>query len=747
MVPAGNNGFKVTPDGAPANFDIDAGRGYLGGWLVENASKCKLGTQPHPRIGDAAASPSIIVIKALMRHIDPVEEPVLADAALGDAQASGRALVDWQVFPLELAGGGTVTCQTVASSPEWQDLIAPSNGTLAVAAKAAAPATDPCSLTPGGGYSRLENLLYRVEVHDGIPVPGSPTIDGPRFDLHGLNLKLSRRNASIMAGIKAIAGAEITVSPPALDARNWFAPGLFAEIVSIHDDVDPRAALAKKRLFRVALATDERVVLEAAAQDIIDTKAAGDGRWFLRLWDAWPDGEGTVTVSAPGGAAVSAPIDVGDGLSQTVGTGTFRRGDYWTWSARADGSIDWPSPGGVATAMAPHGPEARYAPLAVLNGPANALEFEDCRIPFATLTDRALFYRGGDGQGVAAPAGSGMTPLPAKLRVAVMRGETPVAGALVRWAFLVPAGGSCLINGVVCDGANSPETLTDAHGLAEVTWAIDGAAQLVAHQVEASLAGAAPGSPPVIFSASFETATRTTYVPGPCQHLAGVDNVQDALDTLCAKIGDEKSRTMRLTSIRLFAAGIELIPEELIRNALEVPHDSLSKGVAFGFDLGMPEIRIRPFDPVVEVELDLPYPTTDPDKLYWAQASTTTPRRPVIQAPFGFQRVRLDGTVQLVAPDGPSPGGLLWLPSDQAQRFLQSAPAHQFGHTITSEFKDKLAPFQWPPDVRFERILVPDSAALGDDLGRRRPRAHLPQRRTPRGRRQRDRPRAAGQGG
>jgi hypothetical protein len=704
IVPAGDHGFEVTPDGAVTNFDIGAGHGYLGGWLVENLATCKLATQPHPRSGDAVGLPLVAALKVLVRHIDPQEEPVLTDKALGDAQASGRSLVDWQVFPFPVTAGGTVSCETLPSFAEWQALIAPSTGTLAVAVKTAAPSTDPCSLTPGGGYSRLDNLLYRIEVHDGTAAAGAPQIDGPRFGLHGLKLKLSRRNASVMVRIANIAGAEITVDPPALDYRNWFAPGLFAEIVSLHDDVDPSAALKNERLFRVAKASDDRVVLEATPQQIADTQAVADNRWFLRLWDAWPTGNGTETVSAPGGASSSAPVEVGDGLSATLGDGLFRRGDYWTCAARADGSVDWPVSGGGAERMTPHGPEIRYAPLAVLSGAANAPEVEDCRIPFATLTDRALLYRGGDGQTASAALGSGMAPLQAKLRVAVMRGETPVAGAAIRWSFLEPAGGSCLVNGVVCDGANTPETPTDANGLAEVTWAIDSNAQLVLHQIQAQLVeGTAPGSPAVVFSARFEAARSTTYFPGSCQHLAGVDNVQDALDALCQKIGEPKDqRTLSLVAIAMHGAQgtIDLIPDEFMRNAIELPHTSFLRGIFFGFDLGMPTIKIRPFDPVVEVVLDLPYPITDPDRLYWAEASDQT-----VQGHFGFQQVRLDGTVQLVAPDGGLPGGLLWLPSNQAERFLRHALAHLFGHRITRRFIGLLNETGWSSPENFERVL------------------------------------------
>ena len=162
LVPAGNDGFKATPDGSLAtNVNIAAGWGYLDGWRLENPTACKLDTQPHPRTGDAFAEPVVVGIKALVRHVDPVEDPVLADVALGDAQASGRSLADWQVFPLSLSGA-SVTCSTVAANATWQALVAPSTGTLTVIEQTSPPSTDPCSLTPDGGYTRLELWLHRM---------------------------------------------------------------------------------------------------------------------------------------------------------------------------------------------------------------------------------------------------------------------------------------------------------------------------------------------------------------------------------------------------------------------------------------------------------------------------------------------------------------------------------------------------------------------------------------------------------
>src|SRR5262249_52994385 len=159
---------------------------------------------------------------------------------------------------------------------------------------------------------------------------------------------------------------------------------------------------------------------------------------------------------------------------------------------------------------------------------ATAPIFEDCRIPFATLTDRALLYRGGDGQSVFAPAGSTMVTLPGKLRVAVMRGESPGVGATVRWS-LFPGAPPCQINGTACTTATPFVMLTGVDGLAEVDWAIDSSQLLLLHHVQASIdPGPIDGPPPIVFSATFDTAAHTGYTPGKCSYLTKVDNVQDA---------------------------------------------------------------------------------------------------------------------------------------------------------------------------------------------------------------------------
>ncbi|MFN3613691.1 MAG: DUF6519 domain-containing protein [Rubrimonas sp.] len=685
--PAGAFGASLASPGA-AGVVFGGGWGWLGGWMIEAVEPFTLASQPHARSEAPPSAPYLLALKALLRHVDPVEEPALADPALGDAQAAGRTIVDWQVFALPLTGLTAPGCATIAGWLPWTRLITPSIGTMTVVPDPAPPTEDPCSLTPQGGYSRLENLLYRIEVHGGIPRSDHPDADGPRFGLAGLQVKMSRRNASVMARVAAVSGVDLTVSPPAPDPHNWFAPGAWAEIVGPDDDLDPRDALASERLHRVASASDERVRLAAsaapAAAALAARIAAQPGRWHLRLWDAMPDGAGVATASAPGLAAVSDPVPLGDGLSLRFGggaTATFRRGDSWTFAARADGSLDWP-PGAFEP---PHGPETRYAPLAVVSG-GTAPVVEDCRLPFAALTDRVLHYRGGDGQSATPPPGGGFVTLGALLRVAVMRGRTPVVGARVEWS--TPTGAlPSRIAGQPVSAAVPVMLTTDADGLCAAPWSINAQHREAIHRIRAALADPADAATaqPVEFSATFRTAASVGYMPGACTLLNAAEDVQQALDILCANIGGARPDVLSLTRIDLHSrrGGVTpLIRDDLILNGLEVAPDAFDERIVIEMDggplLGAPE----PFDPLLEVELDLPYPVTDPDRFFWIEIArqrrtATGAGGNVLPGMFGFQRVRLDGLVKL------GDNVVSWEPTEPARAFLAAWRQHAFGYTAT----------------------------------------------------------------
>lgn len=139
--------------------------------------------------------------------------------------------------------------------------------------------------------------------------------------------------------------------------------------------------------------------------------------------------------------------------------------------------------------------------------------------------------------------------------------------------------------------------------------------------------------------------------------------------------------------------------EQLILNGLEVPFFAFANAINIGISGPPLDATPQPFDPIVEVELDLPYPTTDPDRRYWALASKKN-----VTGTFGFQQVRLDGEVG-VAPKTSDPvqQGLLWKPSAQAIGFLQSLPAHRGGFAVTDQ--DALAEVGWTGKPEYPRLL------------------------------------------
>jgi hypothetical protein len=652
-------GFQIGPG---PDATISAGRLYIDGLLVENPTAVTLTTQPH-RAAALPAGPAIVAIKALVRHIDPVEDRGLTDKALGEAAAAGRGLVDWQVFAVPLAGGATADC--AAASTDWDNLILPSSGRLSARVDPGTSSANFCSPAAGGGFTRLENVLYRIEVDGGTPVAGFPTLDGPRFGLSGLRLKMSRRNASVMTRITGYSGRELTVDPPALDSGQWFAAGGVAEIVSVHDDVDPQSAASQVRLFPVAQASDDRVTLAAGDPIPLPAPNALGTDWYLRLWDVFPNFALSAT-AMPSGGATNVEIDCGDGVlvtvwSSTSGATLFRRGDWWSFTARADGTIDWPMDAASnPLPRVPDGPAIHYARLAAAAGPSAVPV--DCRPIFVPLTQQfTLLYRGGDGQLASlTDSAAPFVPLRATARVAVEAGGLPIINRRVRWS--TPSGTpSGEINGVA-----GPVTMpTDANGLSEVTWALDRSQPDAEHVLIAELVDS-PGTPvtPVRFSAGFDTARRTSYVPG-CDLLSKANNVQDALTTLCLNIGGVPD-TLQLLGIRLLNGNVELIQDDVILNAIELDPSQLAEGIGFTCDRGPLAGRHEPFDPIVDVEIELPYPVTTPDFDYWTG-------RLDVGFPFATQRVRLDGQVKV------GDNLIIWTPTSTVVRFLQSAQNHLFG--------------------------------------------------------------------
>jgi hypothetical protein len=76
-----------------------------------------------------------------------------------------------------------------------------------------------------------------------------------------------------------------------------------------------------------------------------------------------------------------------------------------------------------------------------------------------------------------------------------------------------------------------------------------------------------------------------------------------------------------------------------------------------------------------------------------------------VTSAFGFQRVRLDGTVEITQKTPTGHPGLLWRPSKAAEQFIASVPRHQWGQQIGPDFAARLKEAGWAFEPPTQRIL------------------------------------------
>ncbi|HRI18778.1 MAG TPA: DUF6519 domain-containing protein, partial [Burkholderiaceae bacterium] len=207
--------FRLTPTGA--GFTIGGGRMYVDGLLAENFGRANPAErvfdpllaethysqdptyaeqpwlQPPPALPTAGRH--LVYLDVWERELTAVERPALQESALGVDTSTRRQTV-WQVRVLGSEAGPGVDCASPdAAIPGWANLIAPSGGRLTTGTFDVSAVPDPCELPPSGGYTGLENQLYRVEVHD-AGQQGA-----------GATFKWSRDNASVASRVASIVSA------------------------------------------------------------------------------------------------------------------------------------------------------------------------------------------------------------------------------------------------------------------------------------------------------------------------------------------------------------------------------------------------------------------------------------------------------------------------------------------------------------------------------------------------------------
>jgi hypothetical protein len=346
-----------------------------------------------------AAPPSTGLALAFLdvweRSITSLEDGEIRDPALGPASGpdtTTRTKTIWQV-KLQPSLQANTTCST---APSFASFTPQSTGRMAACAQPTAAATSACIIPPRAGYRRLENQLYRVEIHTAGSLPsGKPTF------------KWSRDNGSVIAAIAApapvLTGNSLTLNVSTLgrDQVLGFATGQFVELTE-----DGRELAGKPGIL---------VQLTGAAQGpqgpvlTADTTVANsaDLASFLNAFTnktvrnpkvrRWDQSGTQVSTTAPGGdipIQEGTPIDLESGVQVIFQPGgKYLSGDYWLVPARTvTGDVDWPRDSSGNPQFRPaQGIRHHYAQLGIISFSAPAwAALSDCRQLFAPLADTGI---------------------------------------------------------------------------------------------------------------------------------------------------------------------------------------------------------------------------------------------------------------------------------------------------------------------------------------------------------------------
>jgi len=296
------------------------------------------------------------------RHITTLDNPAIREVALPVPDTSTRMKTVWQVNLLGIGDrGSAVGCSS--QIPAWDALTAASTGELAARAEPDASSTDPCIVPAKAGYRRLENQLYRVEIHDGGAIPGNVTF------------KWSRNNGADVKKWENTDGSNITVSSVGQNSVLGFAPGQWVELFS---DKQVLYGLPGTLVRLLKVDGTTLTIDPPTATGSVDPKDF-PGNPQVRRWES----AGLVPV------ATGTFLPLEDGVQVAFAAGTYRTGDYWMIPARtATQDVEWPRDDQKNPVFQRAGGiRHHYCRLAILesDGRQGTL-VEDCRQTFPPLT-------------------------------------------------------------------------------------------------------------------------------------------------------------------------------------------------------------------------------------------------------------------------------------------------------------------------------------------------------------------------
>lgn len=387
------HGFEIQVD-ASGSLTIGPGRAYVDGVQVEcfgdmsdptktvrdddiggmHGGPIKYAAQPFfyspgfPALSTTKGAYNLVYLDVWQREVTIYEEPALREPALNGADSDNRVQTAWQV---KILSSPDLTANSCAKPPaSWDALVAASTARMTADATPSAPSPEPCVINPVGGYTGLENRLYRVEIHTAGSLGGGGGSPVAKF-------KWSRDNASLAATVLSISkvsatSSTITVSSTGRDSWMRFEHDDHIELLDDWVEWAMRESGTGGPMARVVSvnhATGEIVV----DQDLSTFTVVAGRNPRIRRWDRVTSTDPLVQAVNPGTA-----IPLENGLTITfngTASDTVHAGDYWVFSARtAQGTIDPP-----LVDQPPRGILHHFARLALAVTATPMAQPQDCR--------------------------------------------------------------------------------------------------------------------------------------------------------------------------------------------------------------------------------------------------------------------------------------------------------------------------------------------------------------------------------
>ena len=372
-------GFEVLAEAD--QLRVTSGRYYVDGILCENEQDLLIKRRPGPEpvLGatearfPTQAGTYLVYLDVWERHVTAEDDVEIREVALGGADTATRTEVVWEVrmHKGKVTPGTRVDCDTIA---EWMPERTLSTGQLKARLHRAGAEGGPCNVA-GGSYRRLENQLYRVEVHKG----------GNRMDA---TFKWSRDNGSIVArwtGEGDGDGTELTLGDATPRQLQGFHEAPWIEVID-----EARERRGKRGvLARVLNVKGNKLIIDPnTIQDPDDPNAdhidrnAFPANPKVRRWDS-------EAALATKGADGKPWIKLEEDIQVQFRPGRYRAGDYWLIPARTlIDDVLWlgVAAGNNPAFRPPDGIEHHTCPLALVEVTAHQVRVTDCRKLFPPAT-------------------------------------------------------------------------------------------------------------------------------------------------------------------------------------------------------------------------------------------------------------------------------------------------------------------------------------------------------------------------